>query len=137
MPGARWDYDFLGKRPTKAPGWRRGRCGRRGALLGKVAFGAAAAIFLALGGAAAQQMGGGGTLVPTSPSTIVSPTGPLSFRPAKVLNPKDPPFNALCDGSTDDTAALTAWAGAVTTGTHVVIPGTCVFKAPLTFPSVD
>ena len=63
--------------------------------------------------------------------------GPLSFTPAKVLNPRDPPFNALCDGATDDTAALTGWSGAVTAGTHVVVPGSCVFKSPLTFPSVD
>ena len=82
-------------------------------------------------------MGGPGTLVPTSPSTAVSPTGPLSFTPAKVLNPKDPPFNALCDGSTDDSAALTRWAGAITTGTHAVIPGSCIFGSPLRFPSVD
>ena len=127
----------IGNRPATAPNSSRGCRARRQPLPVKLAFGAATAIFLTLGGAAAQQLGGGGTLVPTSPSTIVSPTGPLSFTPAKVLNPRDPPFNALCDGATDDTAALTGWSGAVTAGTHVVVPGSCVFKSPLTFPSVD
>jgi hypothetical protein len=132
----RWDYGPLGKRRTTGPGLRHDRHARPGILSSKLALCAAAAIFLTLS-ATAQQMGGPGTLVPTSPSTAVSPTGPLSFTPAKVLNPKDPPFNALCDGSTDDSAALTRWAGAITTGTHAVIPGSCIFGSPLRFPSVD
>ena len=113
------------------PGSRRDRRARPGWLASKLTL-AAAAVFLALGGAAAQQYTGVG--VPT-PNVVVSPTGPLSFTPAKVLNPKDPPFNALCDGSTDDTTALTAWAAAFTSGVHGVVPGTCVFKSPISFPS--
>ena len=43
----------------------------------------------------------------------------------------------MCDGATDDTTALTQWAGNIKAETHAIIPGVCVFKSPLTFPSVD
>jgi hypothetical protein len=105
----------------------RGRAATRRPLL------AAASLLAVCVTAPAQQIGAS----PMLASQAVSPTGSLSFTPAKVLNPKDPPFNALCDGSTDDTAALTRWARAITTGTHAVIPGSCIFGSPLAFPSVD
>lgn len=58
------------------------------------------------------------------------------FTPIRVLNPVD--FHAFCDGSTDDTTALTAWAAAITAGSTIATPATgCVFKTPIAFPAVN
>ena len=57
-----------------------------------------------------------------------SPTGPLAFTPATIVNPTDPAYGAKCDGVTDDTSALQSWANAVVaTGAKGVLPvGTCL-----------
>lgn len=51
------------------------------------------------------------------------------------LDPRS--FGAKCDGVTDDTTALQAWAAAVVADSAVFIPGVCVFKATITFPLVN
>ena len=43
-------------------------------------------------------------------------------------------FGAKCDGATDDTTALQAWAAATTDRAHLVVAGTCVFKGQIVFP---
>jgi hypothetical protein len=51
-------------------------------------------------------------------------------------------FGAKCDAvqsgstwtGTDDTAALQTWALAATTGTHMAVPGACLFSGQITFP---
>jgi hypothetical protein len=93
----------------------------------------ACAVLIALSApTAAQQLSASGTL---TPSTAVSPQGPLTFTPAKIVNPLD--FGARCDGSTDDTSALTSWASAVRAGSRLVLPGACIFKSPIAFPQVN
>ncbi len=49
-----------------------------------------------------------------------------------ILNPIQ--FGAKCDGSTDDSVPLHAWAAAATNGANMVVPGTCAFQVPLVFP---
>ena len=52
-----------------------------------------------------------------------------------VITPADPRFyGAKCDGVTDDTTALQAWAAATTDRAHLVVSGVCVFKAQIVFP---
>jgi hypothetical protein len=47
-------------------------------------------------------------------------------------------FGAKCDGTTDDTTALTNWAASLTAGSAVYVPsGNCIFKSPITFPKVN
>ena len=50
-----------------------------------------------------------------------------------ILNPIQ--FGAKCDGSTDDSTALSAWAASAANGAYMVVPGTCAFKSPLVFPT--
>jgi hypothetical protein len=52
-----------------------------------------------------------------------------------VINPVD--FGAACDGSTDDSTAITNWAAAITANSRAVVPGVCVFKTPIVFPTVN
>ena len=62
----------------------------------------------------------------------------LRFLFSRAIDPGILPseFGALCDGSTDDTAALQAWLAKAATGVHLSLPaGTCVFKSPLSAPS--
>ncbi len=67
-----------------------------------------------------------------TPSSATTPTGPLAFTPGKVLNAID--YGARCDGATDDTTALRAWAAAASTNATMIAPGNCVYKqAPLVF----
>jgi hypothetical protein len=58
-------------------------------------------MFAALFGGAAQQASGNEIL---TPSTSVTPQGPLPFTPVKIINMTD--FGAKCDGVTDDTTAI-------------------------------
>lgn len=68
---------------------------------------------------------------------------PMSATRTNWVLPTDPPFNAKCDGSTDDSVALQSWlnvlgtfsvsAGVVNGG---MLPGgTCTFNSPLTVPN--
>src|SRR5271157_4751504 len=50
------------------------------------------------------------------------------------LDPRAAPFNAKCDGTTDDSVALQAWATAFTNNTNARVPGICAFKTPIVFP---
>lgn len=54
-----------------------------------------------------------------------------------VVNPMNSPYNARCDGVTDDTTALQRWASSVTANSRLIVPGICVFKGPLVFPQVN
>lgn len=57
---------------------------------------------------------------------------------ANATKPTAAPFNAKCDGVTDDSTAMTAWAAAITTNSVAVLPNsTCVFKTPLVFAQVN
>lgn len=58
-----------------------------------------------------------------------SPTSPYALDPRA--------FGAHCDGVTDDTAALQSWLSTFAPFTQAVIPGLCIFTAPLVAPSVD
>ena len=52
--------------------------------------------------------------------------------------PTDPQFGAKCDGTTDDTTALQAWANSATTGAHLRLPNsTCAITGTITFPVVN
>ncbi len=57
-----------------------------------------------------------------------SPTGPLAFTPATIVNPTDPAYGVKCDGVADDTMPLQNWVNAVVaTGAKGVLPvGTCL-----------
>ena len=48
-------------------------------------------------------------------------------------------FGALCDGVTDDTTAIQAWAASVTLGSTMYLPGPnkCVFKSAIVFPAAN
>lgn len=49
-----------------------------------------------------------------------------------------PPYNAKCDGATDDTAAIQAWLNNLVAGAQVLLvapSGTCVFRGTLTVPA--
>jgi hypothetical protein len=55
-----------------------------------------------------------------------------------VITPADPRYyGAKCDGTTNDTTALQAWAAAITDGAAVRVPGKCLTSAPIVFPVVD
>ena len=54
---------------------------------------------------------------------------------ASGLDPRS--FGAKCDGTTDDTTALQAWAAAIREGSAAHVVGKCVTTQPLTFPVVD
>jgi hypothetical protein len=90
-----------------------------------------AALLIFCGAARGQQVGSSAL----TPSTAVTPQGPLTFTPAKILNPLD--FGAKCDGATDDHLALTAWAAALGPGNAGVVPGDCRTSTPITFPNVS
>ena len=52
-----------------------------------------------------------------------------------VITSADPRFyGAKCDGVTDDTTALQAWAAATIDRAHLIVSGVCVFKAQIAFP---
>jgi hypothetical protein len=53
------------------------------------------------------------------------------------LDPRSPPFNAACDGVTDDHVALTAWAGALAAGQVGIVNGSCMTSTPIVFPDVS
>jgi hypothetical protein len=91
----------------------------------------------------------GGTLGVTGGLTAASFTGsgaglssvPLSATLTKWSSPMDPPFNAACDGSSDDSTALQSWLntmGTLSTSyaadfTGVLPARTCAFATGLTF----
>ena len=79
-----------------------------------------------------------GVLV-TSASGVPSISTTLPPQVVVPAVPKTPQqFGAKCDGSTDDTAALTAWAASLTAGSAGYVPsGNCIFKSPITFPKVN
>ena len=55
-----------------------------------------------------------------------------------LVNALDPrSFGAKCDGTTDDTTALAAWAAAIKDGSVAHVVGKCVTKQPIVFPLVD
>jgi hypothetical protein len=53
------------------------------------------------------------------------------------LDPRSTPFNAACDGVTDDHVALAAWAAAFTAGQAGLVVGACMTSTPITFPPVS
>jgi len=53
---------------------------------------------------------------------------------AQPLDPRNPPFYAKCDGTTDDSTALQAWANAFTSNSTAIVPGVCAYETPITFP---
>ena len=59
-------------------------------------------------------------------------SGGMFFDASRAISPVA--FGAKCDGVTDDTTALQAWAAATTDRAHLVVPGVCVFKAQIAFP---
>jgi hypothetical protein len=67
--------------------------------------------------------------------TVEKPLAPASGGTGgmPLLNPIQ--FGAACDGATDDSAALVAWAAAAVNGAYMVVPGTCLFKSSLVFPA--
>ena len=54
---------------------------------------------------------------------------------ALVISPTN--YGAKCDGSTDDSTALTSWAAAITAGVAGYIPGNCIYKTPLVFANAN
>jgi hypothetical protein len=65
---------------------------------------------------------------------------PISATKVNWVSPTDPPFNAACDGSTDDRVALQAWLNVLGTSSvssspvyaGLLIGGTCTFTTGLT-----
>jgi hypothetical protein len=53
------------------------------------------------------------------------------------LDPRATPFNAACDGATDDHVALAAWAAALAAGEVGQVVGNCLTSTPITFPDVS
>ena len=69
----------------------------------------------------------GNTNVTAAPTLGVSPAAPVLKSYSYAVA-----FGAKCDGSTDDTAALSNWAASLGPGVLGVLPaGTCVFRSPL------
>ena len=93
-------------------------------------------------------LSGGGALVPgdlvPGGRALLNPTGTKWI----LLNPQISQtsintynlaaFGAKCDGSTDDTTAIQNWLNSAATGVALLAPaGTCIFKSPLTVPTVN
>jgi hypothetical protein len=67
--------------------------------------------------------------VPSAHAAVVRPSPSAPVSPAQ--------YGAACDGITDDSATLTAWAAGAVNGSMLYIPGNCVFKSALTFAAVN
>lgn len=88
---------------------------------------AAVAVLLGLSGSPAQQA--------TSPAVSFDVV-PRSLSARIGSDPRA--WGAICDGVSDDTAALRAWAAATRAGDRLTLPNaTCRFEGPITFPTVD
>ncbi len=60
------------------------------------------------------------------------------IQPADWSMPTDPAFGAKCDGISDDTDALQAWASSVQTGANLRLPNSaCLFTRPIHFAQAN
>jgi hypothetical protein len=62
---------------------------------------------------------------------VLTPMTAAIFQSIQVVTPQQ--YGAKCDGVTDDTVALQAWALGVVAGGTYYIAGNCLFSAPLIF----
>ena len=70
-------------------------------------------------------------------SLLIVTLGIVAARPIEAAPITVQSFGGVCNGVTDDTAALINWANAATQYSTLALYGNCVLKSPLTFPIVN